>query len=160
MPLPADADFLSAALVGYHQKLQEIDARMADLCQQLGGSSPAPAPGAAARRRMAAAQRKRWTAARKAKAEEATTPAPAKADKKERRLSPEAMGGREEGQGQSGGETGSAEESDAGGGHTGPEACCLGRRCQKSKTSDRATKDGCPDEGGAKATGRGKGARP
>jgi hypothetical protein len=38
---------------------------------------------------MAAAQRKRWTAARKAKAEEATTPAPAKADKKERRLSPE-----------------------------------------------------------------------
>src|ERR1039458_3420411 len=52
------------------------------------------------------------------------------------------------------GETSSAEESDAGGGHTGPEACCLGRRCQKSKTSDRATKDGCPDEGGAKATGR------
>jgi hypothetical protein len=37
---------------------------------------------------VAAAQRKRWTAARKAKAEEATTPAPAKADKKERRLSP------------------------------------------------------------------------
>src|ERR1017187_3283999 len=53
------------------------------------------------------------------------------------------MGGREEGPGQSGGETGSAEESDAGGGHTGPEACCLGlpfthnRRWTKSLISQR-----------------------
>jgi hypothetical protein len=98
MPLTVDADFLSAALVGYQQKLQEIDARMADLRQRLGGSSPTPAPATAApkrilslaaRRRMAAGQRRRWAAARKTKAEAAATPAPAKADKKKRRLSPE-----------------------------------------------------------------------
>ena len=96
MPLTVDADFLSAALVGYQQKLQDIAARMADLRQRLGGSSPAPATTApkrilslVARTRMAAAQRKRWAAARKAKAEAAATPAPAKADKKKRRLSPE-----------------------------------------------------------------------
>jgi len=98
MPLTVDADFLSAALVGYQQKLQEIDARMADLRQRLGGLSTVPAPATvapkrilslAARKRIAAAQRKRWAAARKAKAEAAATPAPAKADKKKRRLSPE-----------------------------------------------------------------------
>jgi hypothetical protein len=96
MPLTVDAGLLSAALAGYQQKLQEIDGRIADLRQRLGGSSPAPAEAAdgpkrvvspAARRRMAAAQRKRWASARIAKAE--TTPAPAKAAKKKRRLSPE-----------------------------------------------------------------------
>jgi hypothetical protein len=98
MPLPVDTDFLSAALVGYQQKLQEIDARMADLRLRLGGLSPAPVPATAApkrmaslaaRRRMATAQRKRWAGARKAKAESAATPAPARAAKKKRRLSPE-----------------------------------------------------------------------
>ena len=98
MPLTVDADFLSAALVGYQQKLQDIAARMADLRQRLGAPSHAPAPATAvpkrivslaARRRMAAAQRKRWAAARKARTEAAATPAPAKAAKKKRRLSPE-----------------------------------------------------------------------
>ena len=81
MPLTVDAGLLSAALVGYQQKLQEIDARMAGLRQRLGGSSPAPAPAAApkrilslaARKRIAAAQRKRWAAVRKAKAKAAWT---------------------------------------------------------------------------------------
>ena len=100
MALPEDADFLSAAIVGYQQKLQEIDARMADLRQRLGAPSHAPAPATAvpkrivslaARRRMAAAQRKRWGAARKAKADAAATPPPAKAAKKKRRLSPEGL---------------------------------------------------------------------
>jgi hypothetical protein len=98
MPLPIDADLLSAALVGYQQKLQEIDGRMADLRQRLGGPSTVPAPvtGApkriispAARRRMAAAQRKRWAVARKTKAESGPAPALPKADRKKRRLSPE-----------------------------------------------------------------------
>jgi hypothetical protein len=90
----ADPDLLAAALVGYQQKLQEIDARIADLGQRLGGSTPARAAPKrivrpAARRRISAAQRKRWAADRKAKAAAATTPAPAKAAKQKRRLSPE-----------------------------------------------------------------------
>jgi hypothetical protein len=64
---------LYAANFGYQQKRQEIDARMADLRQRLGGS---PAPAA-------------WAAARKAESAVAAAPAPAKTAKQKRRLSPE-----------------------------------------------------------------------
>jgi hypothetical protein len=80
MPLTVNADLLSAALAGYRKKLQEIDARMADLRERIGGGVPAaaaPATGPiakkrrlspAGRARIIAATRKRWAAVRKAKA--------------------------------------------------------------------------------------------
>jgi len=81
MPITISADFLSAALAGYKQRLQEIDARVADLRNRIGGSAPAAAKpasvpaakkrrlSAAGRARIIAATRKRWAAVRKAKAE-------------------------------------------------------------------------------------------
>ena len=99
MPLKVDVDLLTAAIIGCQAKLQEIDARMAELRNRIGehSASPAPAGGratkrvlsAAARRRMAVAQKKRWAAVRKGKAEGAVKPAAAKAAPKKRRLSPE-----------------------------------------------------------------------
>ena len=117
----------------------------------------------AARRRMAAAQRKRWAAARHAKAAAPATPAPAKAARRKRRLSPlgaradhrgdeEAVGGA--GEGQSGGEISRAEESDTGGlceargGQTGPEARWPKQRGQEIKAGGRAAEGRWPDEGG------------
>jgi hypothetical protein len=70
-----DHALLEAALVGYQHQLNIIEAKMAELRQQLGGKSPAaasksaaaaPAAGkkrqmsSAARKRIAAAQKKRW----------------------------------------------------------------------------------------------------
>src|SRR6516225_11716484 len=71
-----DSEFLAAALIGYQQRRAEIDGKIAELRQRLGGrwaSVPAassdgmrPAPkrsmSAAGRKRIAAAQRKRWKA--------------------------------------------------------------------------------------------------
>ena len=97
MPLTVNADFLSAALAGYKQRLQEIDARMADLRRRIGGSAPAaaaPTPGPVAKKRrlspegrarIIAATRKRWAAVRKAKAEAARKPAAKKASPPRRR---------------------------------------------------------------------------
>lgn len=76
MPQTIDADILAAALVGYAEKINEIEARMAELRRELAGKpAPVAAPASAkrpvsakSRRRMAAAQKKRWTAVRKAKA--------------------------------------------------------------------------------------------
>jgi len=83
----ADVELLEAALYGLEHKRNEIEQRMAQLQRQLGvrgGRSTAKASGrneageltgkkrtlgAAARRRIAAAQRKRWAEARKAKGE-------------------------------------------------------------------------------------------
>ena len=84
-----DSSILGAALIGYQHERDQIDAKIAEI-RQIGGQTPqASAPegeaptkrvvGAAARKRMAAAQRRRWAEFRKAKA----APAPAKA----RRLS-------------------------------------------------------------------------
>jgi hypothetical protein len=71
-----DHALLEAALIGYQHQLDQIEAKMAELRQQLGGKSPAPATksaaaaapatgkkrqmSAAARKRIAAAQKKRW----------------------------------------------------------------------------------------------------
>ncbi len=70
-----DQALLEAALIGYQHQLEQIEAKMADLRRQLGGKSVAPsktsagaAPAsgkkrqmsAAARKRIAAAQKKRW----------------------------------------------------------------------------------------------------
>ena len=67
-----DQALLEAALIGYQHQLEQIETKIADLRRQLGGKSPAPAaksvatPGrkremsAAARKRIAAAQKKRW----------------------------------------------------------------------------------------------------
>jgi len=91
-PLTVDTDFLSAALVGYQRRLEEIDARMADLRKRIGAGAPAAAISTAGpvpkkrrfspkgRARIIAAVRKRWAAVRKAKAEAAmkvATPKPA-----------------------------------------------------------------------------------
>ncbi len=84
MSLQLDSGTLQAALVGYQQQLEQIEAKMAELRRQLGGGtakgaakavSAAP-PTAHARKhrmsaegraRIAAAQRARWAKAKKAK---------------------------------------------------------------------------------------------
>jgi hypothetical protein len=74
-----DHALLEAALIGYQHQREQIDAKIAELRQELGGKSPAaaraPAPSgkkrqmsAAARKRIAAAQRKRWAEYHKLKA--------------------------------------------------------------------------------------------
>ncbi|HUJ20970.1 MAG TPA: hypothetical protein VLX58_05570 [Bryobacteraceae bacterium] len=67
-----DVLLLEAALIGFEQKKQQIDQKIAELRQEMGGeragATARPSAGktsgrvvsAAARRRMAAAQRKRW----------------------------------------------------------------------------------------------------
>jgi hypothetical protein len=88
--LTIDSSILEAALIGYQHERDQIDAKIAEIRRQIGGQIPqASAPegeaptkrvvGAAARKRMAAAQRKRWAEFKKAK----EAPAPVK----KRRLS-------------------------------------------------------------------------
>jgi len=73
-----DREILEAALVGLQQSLTDVDARMAEIRRKLGirrrspaaAALPAEAPRkrtltAAARRRIAAAQKKRWDTYRK-----------------------------------------------------------------------------------------------
>jgi hypothetical protein len=67
-----DNALLEAALIGYQHQREQIDAKIAELRQELGGKPPvaAKAPAAAggkkrqmsaaARKRIAAAQKKRW----------------------------------------------------------------------------------------------------
>ncbi len=64
---------LEAALVGYQHQRDEIDAKMAEIRGQIGGTASAAAGkppkrvlSASARKRIAAAQRKRWRAFKKA----------------------------------------------------------------------------------------------
>jgi hypothetical protein len=81
-----DPELLKAALVGYEQQRSEIETRIAELRRQLGGRwssvptgsadgrQPAREPrtmSAAARKRIAEAQRKRWAAYHKAEKPEA-----------------------------------------------------------------------------------------
>lgn len=73
-----DPSLLRAALIGYENQLAEIEKAMAELRSKLKGTSPAKSAAgrprtkrtmsAAARRRIAEAQKKRWAAYRKAKA--------------------------------------------------------------------------------------------
>ena len=76
-----DSEFLAAALIGYQQRRAEIDGKIAELRQQLGGLWPSVRAGksdgthragkrimsAAGRKRIAEATKKRWAAFRKAK---------------------------------------------------------------------------------------------
>jgi hypothetical protein len=66
-----DHALLEAALIGYQHQAEQLAAKIADIQRQLGGKSPAAAPkaagtgkrramSAAARKRIAAAQKKRW----------------------------------------------------------------------------------------------------
>jgi hypothetical protein len=72
-----DPGILQAALLGYQQQLETVNAKIAELKRRLGGRA-APSSGVAARSpqkkhrisaegraRIAAAQRKRWAAAKK-----------------------------------------------------------------------------------------------
>jgi hypothetical protein len=69
----SDTELLEAALIGLQVRLSEIDLKIADIHARIGGSDGSreakPARkrvlSAAARRRIAAAQRKRWVAHRK-----------------------------------------------------------------------------------------------
>jgi hypothetical protein len=74
-----DSGILQAALLGYQQQLESVNAKIADLRRRLGGRT-APAAGMASTRspqkkhrispegraRIAAAQRRRWAATKKA----------------------------------------------------------------------------------------------
>jgi hypothetical protein len=73
-----DPGILQAALLGYQQQLEVINAKIAELKRRLGGRGAAPSGvvarppqkkhriSAEGRARIAAAQRKRWAAAKKA----------------------------------------------------------------------------------------------
>lgn len=72
-----DPGILQAALLGYQQQLEVINAKIAELKRRLGGRGAVPAAVGArppqkkhrispeGRARIAAAQRKRWAAAKK-----------------------------------------------------------------------------------------------
>jgi hypothetical protein len=100
MPTTFDREILAAAIEGFEAQKTRLDARIAEIKQKLGGgvseapvsSTAAPEAGrkrrkmsAAARKRIADAQKKRWAAVRK----ETGAPATAKveAPKTKRRLS-------------------------------------------------------------------------
>ncbi len=85
MALELDTATLQAALVGYQQQLDQIEAKMAELRRKLGKSAGVKPAAAAAptrsgprkhrmsaegRARIAAAQRARWAKAKKAKKSE------------------------------------------------------------------------------------------
>ena len=92
-----DSEFLAAALIGYQQQRAEIDGKIAELRQQLGGRRASVPAGssdgmrplrkrtmsAAARKRIADAQRKRWAKMR----ERLGRPVTAKAAGPKRRIS-------------------------------------------------------------------------
>jgi hypothetical protein len=76
MPAQVDASTLQMALVGYRAQAAQVDAKMQDIRKRLrgagaanGGGGEIPTPfkrkrvmSAAARKRIAAAQKKRWAA--------------------------------------------------------------------------------------------------
>jgi hypothetical protein len=75
MPTKLSTEILNAAIDGFEEQKNRLNAQIAELRQMLNPAStnvaaPEPAPtkrkmSAAARRRIAAAQRKRWAAVRK-----------------------------------------------------------------------------------------------
>ena len=89
-------EILAAAIDGFEAQKKRIDAQIAEIRQMLDGSRPEPAAepaptkrrrkmSAAARKRIAVAQRKRWAAVRGESG--ASRPVPAQAPKRKRRLS-------------------------------------------------------------------------
>jgi hypothetical protein len=100
MPTIHDNEILAAAIEGFEAQKSRLDARIAEIRQKLGGAggeepgttSDAPAAGrkrrkmsAAARKRIADAQKKRWAAVRKESGP--STTAKQEAPKAKRRLS-------------------------------------------------------------------------
>ena len=98
IPTKLNNDILAAAIEGFEAQKKRIDAQIAELRQLMtGGSSEraTPEPGrkrrkmsAAARKRIADAQRKRWAAAKKESGASTKTAKPA-AKKPKRKLSAE-----------------------------------------------------------------------
>ena len=75
-----DRDLLAMALVGYEAEKVRINAAIAEIKATLGTGAPAPRKrtmSAAARKRIAAAQRKRWAAVKK-QGQSAAAPKPRK----------------------------------------------------------------------------------
>jgi hypothetical protein len=98
MPTKLTTEIITAAILGFEEQKRHIDAKIAELRAMLPGSTaesaarPEGTPrkhkiSAAARRRMAIAQRKRWAKTRG----ESEPPAPAIAPKAKRRISEEGM---------------------------------------------------------------------
>lgn len=92
MPPKLTPQIITAAIAGFEGQKAHIDAQIAELRAMLSGSpaehaaTPEPAPkkrkvSAAARRRMALGQKKRWAAIKKG-AESQSTPEPAKPKRK------------------------------------------------------------------------------
>jgi hypothetical protein len=95
MPTTLTNEILTAALAGFAEQKNRIDAKISELRQMLNGASaggsapeatkPRRQMSAAARRRIAAAQRKRWAASRNQSGQVSkAVPAPAR---KKRKLS-------------------------------------------------------------------------
>ena len=98
MPTKLTPEIITAAILGFEEQKRHIDTKIAELRAMLSGSPaesaarPEGTPrkhkiSAAARRRMAIAQRKRWAKTRG----ESEPPAPAIAPKAKRRISEEGM---------------------------------------------------------------------
>ena len=97
MPTKITNEILAAAIEGFLAQKQRLNAQIAELRQQLTGGSPEPAAtpeptrkrrkmSAAARKRIAEGQRKRWAAAKKESGVPADTAKPV-AKKAKRKLS-------------------------------------------------------------------------
>ena len=98
MPLTIDADFLGAALVGYQEKLKQIESRMADVRHKLrvgpSASSPTATARAAKKWKLSAegranivtALKKRWAAKKAASAPAPPKPSAKKAPVKRGRI--------------------------------------------------------------------------
>src|ERR1022692_414699 len=98
MPTKLTTEIITAAILGFEEQKRHIDTKIAELRAMLSGSPAESAArlertprkhkiSAAARRRMAIAQRKRWAKIRG----ESEPPAPAIAPKAKRRVSEEGM---------------------------------------------------------------------
>jgi hypothetical protein len=102
MPTTFDNEILAAAIEGFEAQKTRLDARIAEIRQKLGGdadsseepAAEAPTNGrkrrkmsAAARKRIADAQKKRWAAVRKESGSPATAAKAEAAPKAKRRLS-------------------------------------------------------------------------
>ncbi len=92
MPITLNNDLLAAALLGYQEKLKQIDSHIDEIGRKLRGApstSPAAAPAAkkrilspAGRAHIIAALKKRWAAVRKAREAAGTKVAPKPASRK------------------------------------------------------------------------------
>src|ERR1017187_10453693 len=148
-------EIITAAILGFEEQKRHIDTKIAELRAMLSGgpaesaARPEGTPrkhkiSAAARRRMAIAQRKRWAKIR----DESEPPAPAKAPKAKRRISEEGMKRIEE-------DHRRHEEALAF-----TEGCFESSRKESRHKEDRCQKgggEGCTNKGGEKGSARQEG---